>query len=264
VIGMSSYCRAGAVSAALSTVAAVLLTLPLEAGTKSNRYTCLSPQLAAEQFYTDLNGNRVDTGPGILQAEGQSEVVAIMAAQSNRVVRVVVSVFNKSSKTLLFTPSTAFITLPNGHSYAPYTQADAVDALVRAEGGSGSSNAGYAPPSGTVKTDCTTQGSTTTCSSRVDDSKRAAYDAGYGLGTAISNAIATHHLHKLVEAFREYYLTSKEVSPSAELAGGLDFYVEDVNGGPFTMTLPIGSDTYTFVFGPGATKEGLPVPYKDK
>lgn len=234
----------------LFTAAFVFLMLTSMLASKPDKHAFCTPHPGTEQYYTDLNGNRADKGPGVGQSDTQSDVIAMMVPYSDKVNRITVSIFNKSGRTILFTPSTAFVTLPNGHSYAPYTQTDAIEVLVNRESARANQNVGYNPPPDILKTNCTSNGSTTNCTSMIDSSKRAAYDAGYGIGSAISNIIAARHLNKQVKDLQELYLTSREIESSTELAGYLDVYVEDLEGGPFKLTLPVDSKTYTFVFGP--------------
>ena len=227
---------------------------------KARKYLFFPPHPTAEQNCTDLYGHAVDRGPGIAQHDDEVNVVVEMLPLGNtRLVRIFVSIFNKgSSPTLLFTPNTAFVTLPNGHSYAPYTQTDAIEALVRSASASGNSNAGYIPPRDTLKTVCTTNGSTINCTSTVDSKQRQAYDLGYGIGTALSEAIDAHRLNKEVKAIQDHYLASREIDEGKALDGYMDVYVEDHGGGPFKLTLPIGSKIYMFMFGPTATNEQWP------
>jgi hypothetical protein len=222
-----------------------------------------TPHAQADQFYVDLNGSRSEKGPGVAQQDSQAEVIVAMAVNSKRVVHILIDVTNLNGETVLFTPSTAFVTLPNGHSYAPYTQTDAIEALVRSES-AGNPDSGYNPPSGTLKTNCTTNGTTTNCTSSVDSSPRNAYNAGYGIGEGISRLIAAHHLKQRVKELQEVYLTSREVGASQEFAGVVDCYVEDLLGGPFRLTLPVGLKTYVFTFGPSTTEQELPTSDKKK
>jgi len=69
----------------------------------------------------------------------------------------------------------------------------------------------------------------------------------------------------MVRTYRSHQSRSQQIAPGARVLGYVDFYVEDVHGGPFILRVPAGGTfwwapapgkmaeqktTYDFVFGP--------------
>lgn len=245
----------------LATVALLLLTAET-ALAREPKPSFAVPHLGTNQTYRTLNGDvSKEETPLVAENNGESEVWASVMPKADRVIRLVLAIENVSDKTILFTPSAATVRLPNGHSYLPFSQTDAIQALVRDETARRrDQSAGYNPPAvDTVNTNCNDTGYSINCTSKADTGQQSGYNAGYALGSAISNIIAKHHLNKAVAELQKQYFTSREFEPSKDPVDGyIDLYIEDLNSGPFTIELPVGSKTYTFVFGPRWMEAEIP------
>ena len=241
-------------------------TLPLKS--KTAKKTALKPHPQANQSSVDATGKHTGQDYTIREWDGSFYVEASLLSWegNDRTVSLALAIANTTNQTpsepteQSFAPGTMVVILPNGHSYRPFNQGDVLqNALAAENGGLALTPSRFDPPLATIDGgDCSLSSDIATCRTNADQSLQAGYVVGFALGGEIENAFARRDARKYIKQVKEAYLVSRPIPPGAHAVGYVDFYIEDIHSGPFTVRIPAGSKTYDFVFGPEEIAFELP------
>jgi hypothetical protein len=243
----------------------IILFVSLLAAADDKKKLLLKPHAHESQQSLDMTGQHSDKDvilwqweePTIHQTLAVSASLIVWDSPGNGA-SLVLEITNPPTKAgapheeVTFVPSQIVVLLPNGNSYRPYHYHDVLEeAIATKENRVAQAYSGYNPPPvSNSNTTCSLNSNTANCRTTPDQSTQAGYNFGFALGAAIRGAISGHRAEKYIQQVKEKYLKSQVISPGTTIQGYVDLYVEDVNEGPFTVMIPAGEKTYTFVFGP--------------
>jgi hypothetical protein len=187
------------------------------------------------------------------------DVSAGMVPRNGETAELLLKITNESPKPLVFNPAEIIVVLPNGHSYRPFTQTDAmqeaydVDADPKARKPFTDK---VAVSEASLTASCTLDSDNVTCPTTADVSTERWRARRSALRGMTKTALEHNKAKNYVRAIREQYLAGAQLAPGETISGYVDLFVEDVHGGPFIVRVPAG-DTKWIAPGPG--KLAVPV-----
>ncbi len=233
----------------------LLLTFAMAAKTKID--TVLVPS-SNQPNLPPLTKDR-ENGFLIRRAGRPFDVSAGMVPRDGQTVGILLKITNSSSKALVFNTAEIIVVLPNGHSYRPFTQTDAmqeaydVDADPKARKPYTDK---VAVSEASLTSSCTLESDNVTCPTTADVSTERWRARRTALREMTRSVLEHNKAKNYVRSIREQYLVGGQLSPGETISGYVDVFVENVRGGPFVVRVPAG-DTKWMAPAPG--KLAVPV-----